>query len=87
MFTRGFSLTNFAIGTSALCFQIFVLYPWHERLDADFESLKKEHLRVLHHGESERENELDGIRRALERIEEGERSKGEGCWRKRAGWV
>jgi len=42
---------------------------------------------VLHQGESERRKELDGIRLALERIEEGERSKGEGWWRKRAGWV
>ncbi|OBT80366.1 hypothetical protein VF21_00895 [Pseudogymnoascus sp. 05NY08] len=51
MITRGFSLTNFAIGTSALCFQIFVLYPWHQQLDDDFKELKKEHLRVLHGGE------------------------------------
>ncbi|KAH6708854.1 hypothetical protein DL95DRAFT_341507 [Leptodontidium sp. 2 PMI_412] len=49
--TRRFSLTNFAIATSALCFQVFVLYPWHKRLDEDFHELRKEHLRVLHGGE------------------------------------
>lgn len=43
--TRGFSLTNFVIGTSALSFQIFVLYPWHHRLDQDFQELKEERLR------------------------------------------
>ena len=62
MITRGFSLTNFAIGTSALGFQIFVLYPWHQRLDDDFKELKKEHLRVLHGGEKDRLSELKEIR-------------------------
>jgi hypothetical protein len=49
--TRRFSPTNFAIATSALCFQVLVLYPWHKRLDEDFAELKKEHLRVLGGGE------------------------------------
>jgi hypothetical protein len=45
--TRAISLTNFVVASSALGFQIFVLYPWHKELDAGFEELKKEHLRVL----------------------------------------
>ncbi|EEY16302.1 conserved hypothetical protein [Verticillium alfalfae VaMs.102] len=45
--TRLVSLTNFAVASSALGFQVFVLYPWHEQLQRDFEDLKKEHLRVL----------------------------------------
>ncbi|KAF2271890.1 uncharacterized protein EI97DRAFT_387014 [Westerdykella ornata] len=45
--TRGVSLTNFLVASSALGFQVFVLYPWHLRLDDDFEALKKEHFRVL----------------------------------------
>lgn len=45
--TRAISLTNFLVATSALSFQIFVLYPWHEQLSEDFEALKKEHLSVL----------------------------------------
>jgi hypothetical protein len=65
MITRGFSLTNFAIGTSALCFQIFVLYPWHQQLDDDFKELKAEHLRVLHGGEKARMAELKEIREGL----------------------
>lgn len=65
LITRGFSLTNFAIGTSALCFQIFVLYPWHQQLDDDFKALQKEHLRVLHGGEKARMAELKEIREGL----------------------
>jgi hypothetical protein len=45
--TRALSLTNFLVATSALGFQVWVLYPWHKQLDHDFEALKKEHLRVL----------------------------------------
>ncbi|ROV89386.1 hypothetical protein VSDG_08642 [Cytospora chrysosperma] len=45
--TRAISLTNFLVASSALGFQVFVLYPWHKELDAGFEELKKEHLRVL----------------------------------------
>lgn len=41
LITRTFSLTNFAIATSALGFQVFVLYPWHKQLDEDFEDLKR----------------------------------------------
>ncbi|KAI0545988.1 mitochondrial phosphate carrier protein [Xylaria curta] len=45
--TRAISLTNFLVASSALGFQVCVLYPWHKQLDDDFESLKKEHIRVL----------------------------------------
>lgn len=46
-FTRILSLTNFLVGASALSFQVFVLYPWHNELDSSFQKLKKEHLKVL----------------------------------------
>lgn len=45
--TRAISLTNFMVATSALGFQVFVLYPWHKELDTGFENLKKEHMKVL----------------------------------------
>ncbi|KAH0527054.1 hypothetical protein TsFJ059_002098 [Trichoderma semiorbis] len=45
--TRAISLTNFMVATSALGFQVFVLYPWHKELDNGFEDLKKEHMKVL----------------------------------------
>lgn len=44
--TRAISLTNFAVASSALGFQVFVLYPWHKELDARFEELRMEHLKV-----------------------------------------
>ena len=45
--TRAISLTNFMVATSALGFQVFVLYPWHKELDNGFEDLKKEHKKVF----------------------------------------
>ncbi|KAK7951829.1 uncharacterized protein PG986_007557 [Apiospora aurea] len=45
--TRLVSMTNFAVASSALGFQVFVLYPWHITLDESFEELKKEHIKVL----------------------------------------
>lgn len=63
--TRGFSLTNFVIASSAFCFQVFVLYPWHHRLDDEFKQLKTEHLRLLQEGEENRLTELRGIREHL----------------------
>lgn len=45
--TRAISLTNFFVASSALGFQVFVLYPWRKELDAEFDKLKKEHLKVL----------------------------------------
>lgn len=47
IYTRAISITNFLVASSALGFQVFVLYPWHKELDAGFEALKKEHLKVL----------------------------------------
>lgn len=45
--TRAISTTNFLVASSALAFQVFVLYPWHKQLEDDFEALKQEHIRVL----------------------------------------
>ncbi|KAM3421044.1 hypothetical protein BST61_g1463 [Cercospora zeina] len=42
LLAKRFSITNFFIATTALGFQVFVLYPWHNKLDADFTELKKE---------------------------------------------
>ncbi|KAK2739644.1 hypothetical protein FQN55_009380 [Onygenales sp. PD_40] len=68
MFTRGFSLTNFVIGSSALCFQIFVLYPWHEQLDRDFEELRKAHIDLVKQGEKDRTAELKSIHERLAKL-------------------
>jgi hypothetical protein len=62
---RRFSLTNFFIATSALGFQVFVLYPWHKRLDDDFLELKAESLKVLRGGEKARLAELLEIKEEI----------------------
>lgn len=47
LIARRFSVTNFLIATSALGFQVFVLYPWHSKLDDDFAELKRENLKLI----------------------------------------
>ncbi|RAK95145.1 uncharacterized protein BO80DRAFT_469607 [Aspergillus ibericus CBS 121593] len=63
--TRGISVTNFFVASSALAFQVFVLYPWHKQLDDGFEALKKEHLRVL--------KTLEQLQQGKERVSAAER--------------
>jgi hypothetical protein len=53
--TRAFSLTNFSIATSALAFQVFVLYPWHHQLDTDFKHLEKRVQEQLEAGQKRNE--------------------------------
>ncbi|KAF1841764.1 uncharacterized protein K460DRAFT_379771 [Cucurbitaria berberidis CBS 394.84] len=77
--TRGFSLTNFVIGSSALCFQIFVLYPWHEKLEEEFVELRKEHARLIEESRENHRNELRGISEQLKALSE-ERRKGGKFW-------
>jgi len=67
---RRFSVTNFAIATSALLFQVFVLYPWHQRLDEDFQALKTENQRLLEGGDKARTEELSKIMALLDRLDQ-----------------
>jgi hypothetical protein len=73
LITRGFSLTNFVIGSSALGFQIFVLYPWHEKLEAQFKNLTNEHESMLKNMEAIHQKELSQIRKELELLNKGKR--------------
>ncbi|EEH44853.1 hypothetical protein PABG_11593 [Paracoccidioides brasiliensis Pb03] len=73
LITRGFSLTNFVIGSSALCFQVFVLYPWHNKLDRDFEELKDAHISMLEKGEKDRTEELKAIHERLRNLDKTRR--------------
>lgn len=68
LITRSFSVVNFTIASSALAFQVFVLYPWHHKLDEDFEELKREHLRYTREAEVKRLEELQGIRTELNKM-------------------
>ena len=65
---RRFSITNFFIATSALAFQVFVLYPWHQQLDDDFASLKKEHLSLVQELKIARMSDMSEIKEAIKAI-------------------
>jgi len=68
VFTKGVSLTNFVIASSALGFQVFVLYPWHHQLDNEFKRLKEEHLQIYRMGEESRRAELEKINEQLQKL-------------------
>ena len=60
--TKVLTFTNFTIATSALCFQMFALYPWHNQLDKEFKKLKEEHKQLLlefHELKLSKLNEID----------------------------
>lgn len=65
---RRFTVTNFFIATSALAFQVFVLYPWHQKLDDDFELLKRENLKLVRELNMARAAEMSEIRDAFKRL-------------------
>jgi hypothetical protein len=65
---RRFSITNFFIATSALMFQVFVLYPWHKRLDDDFDTLKKEHLSLVQELKLARTADMLEIKEAIKSL-------------------
>jgi len=74
LIARRFSLTNFFIATTALGFQVFVLYPWHKTLDEDFQELRKETFKVLREGEKARLKELGEIKEQISALEKRNRS-------------
>lgn len=39
--TKIFPIISVCIGTFALCFQVFVLYPWHLQLSSEFANLQE----------------------------------------------
>ncbi|KAG0247044.1 hypothetical protein BGZ95_009073, partial [Linnemannia exigua] len=56
------TLVNFIIGSTALSFQVGVLYPWHHQLDGDFKELEKKHesrLQLFHDRKWEKLREID----------------------------
>jgi len=65
---RRFSVTNFLIATSALAFQVFVLYPWHNKLDEDFNELKQENLRLMQEMQNTRIQDLKEIKETFSKL-------------------
>jgi hypothetical protein len=65
---RRFSVTNFLIATSALAFQVFVLYPWHSKLDEDFQELKQENMRLMQEIQRGRIQDLKEIKETFSKL-------------------
>lgn len=62
IFSRFLPTLNFLIGSSALGFQLTVLYPWHEELDKEFKALEKtqqQKLRRFHEMKTQKLDEMD----------------------------
>ncbi len=68
LIARRFSVTNFLIATSALAFQVFVLYPWHEKLDEEFKELKQENVRLIQEIEKTRLVDMKEIKEGFSRL-------------------
>jgi len=60
---------NFVVATSALGFQYFVLYPWHNELDQDFQVLKAEQRAVLEDYHKKKLERLEQIENDIHRLE------------------
>ncbi|KAI8905542.1 hypothetical protein EDD86DRAFT_177273, partial [Gorgonomyces haynaldii] len=59
---------NFVIGTTALSFQMLVLYPWHNQLDKDFKELEKVQEERLQEFHSLKVSKLEEIDRKLDML-------------------
>lgn len=60
---------NFVVASSALCFQIFVLYPWHQELDKDFHKLKEDQNLTLAGYHQKQINRLKKIEENISNLE------------------
>jgi hypothetical protein len=67
---------NFVVASSALAFQITVLYPWHNELDREFHVLKRSHekkLKEFHILKVQQMSEMEGkINRILDSMKQDE---------------
>jgi hypothetical protein len=68
MYTKALTFTNFTIATTALGFQVFMLYPWHNQLDKEFKILKEEHKQLLLEFHKLKLTKLDEIDNKLNKI-------------------
>ena len=71
-------MLNFVITSTALTFQITVLYPWHKQLDESFEALKREHISVAQ--KLDRFKIHEGKSSSQEQVQVGDILKKEELW-------
>jgi len=62
---KSLPVVNFGIATIALTFQTTVLYPWHLKLEEDFDELKHEHEDQLNKYHKLKLEKLDVIEQKL----------------------
>lgn len=65
---KALPVVNFGIATLALTFQTTVLYPWHLKLEEDFDELKHEHESQLDKYHKMKLEKLDAIEHKLNSI-------------------
>ncbi len=41
LFRRSVPIVSFLVGSAALSFQVFILYPWHNELASEFKKVKE----------------------------------------------
>ncbi|KAL1297529.1 hypothetical protein AAFC00_006101 [Neodothiora populina] len=68
---------NFGVATTALGFQMGVLYPWHHELDHEFKNLKIEHKNMLQEYHEINLRKLEGLER---RVLSTERFQNKSSW-------
>lgn len=59
---------NFVIATTALGFQVTVLYPWHNQLEKDFTGLQHQQDTKLHEYHELRMQNIKNIERYLNKL-------------------
>lgn len=60
---------NFVVASSALCFQFFVLYPWHIELDNDFQKMKDDNHATLEEYHQAKIKRLEKIEKSILHLE------------------
>lgn len=60
---------NFAVACSALCFQFFVLYPWHIELDNEFQKMKEDQHITLEEYHQKKLKKLEEIEKNILHLE------------------
>jgi hypothetical protein len=67
---RKLSIINFIIGSSALTFQITVLYPWHAQLDREFKELREKHEKTLNEFHNVKVSKMNNIESKIAQLHE-----------------
>ncbi len=65
---------NFAVASSALCFQFFVLYPWHIELDNEFQRMKEDNHVTLEEYHQKNIKRLEEIEKNVLHLETRDKS-------------